>query len=1143
MLYDRSMLSFLKLPIALLLGICLSHTVLADSSSLTPAAGSATVTGATPVTMDFPITRAGDDSYDTYLSYHTVDGTAKSGTDYLAASGAILVPGGVTQVNLPVTILGASAYSADKNFSVSFTGSAGAGPSPGFAAPQIFATGNSPSWVTAADINGDGKPDLIITNAADLTVSVLLNSTTPGAVNTTFAAPQNFPTGAVPYSVSVADINGDSLPDLIVANDLDNTVSVYLNTTVPGSNTVTFAAPQTFATGSAPYSVTVADLNNDGRPDLVVADTGGSTVSVLVNLTVPGSMTAAFASQQTFATGGTPHAVTAADINNDGKIDLVVTNSNNNTVSVLLNTTAPGATTVGFDAPQSFTTGTEPDSVITGDINGDNLPDLIVANAGDNTVSVYLNTTAPGAGTASFTSQQSIPTGTDPEAVTVADVNGDGRQDVIVANASDNTVSVLENATPAGSTTASFAAQHAYATGTDPIFVTAADLNSDGKTDLVAADWGGNSVSILVNITSASAAVLNFASQRAFATGSLPDSVVQADINEDGKPDVIIANKGGAAVSVLLNDTVPGSTTPELAAAQDFSVGLLPTSVKIADMNGDGMPDLVVANYGDDTVSVLLNNTTPGSSTLTFAGQQIFATGYSPRSLAIADVNGDGRPDLIVTNENSNNITVFLNTTIPGSSTVTFATPVTFATGSMPYSVAVGDLNEDGKPDVVVTNLFDNTVSVLLNATAPGATVPSFTTQQVFPTGNYPNSMAIADINSDGRPDIVVVNNFDDTISVLLNTTVPGSDTAAFEPQQTFADSNGPYALSIADLNGDGLPDIGLVNQGSNSISALLNTTPPGATTASFQSGGVFATGNGPYAMAVSDINDDCRPDLVAVNESDNTVSVLLNDQYATSITPVSITGIIHYAIPHLSLIPTQLAFGNRTVGNTATMIVDLTNDGGADLMINSIVLGGNDTALFSQSGSCTVTIAVGQDCNFDLNFTPTKLAAANATLTVTSNMPGGPVVMAVTGKGVDTAPTATGNSLSTSANTPVSGTLSASDPDQGQQLTYSIVSPPSHGQVSLDSASGAFTYTPASSYAGSDRFTFQANDGYLNSNIASESITIKSLQPSPTGSSGGGGGIGPLALGALFLLCLLRLREFYISDHSSVDRDQIPGP
>jgi hypothetical protein len=221
---------------------------------------------------------------------------------------------------------------------------------------------------------------------------VLLNTTAPGATTSSFTGQLPFATGTAPYSVTAADVNGDGVPDLITANNASNTVSVLLNTTTPGAATASFAAQQTFVTGTLPNSVAVADVNGDGKLDLVVVDRGDNTVSVLLNTTAPGAITPSFAARQAFATGSFPKSVTAVDVNGDGKPDLIVPNLNSNTISVLLNATAPGSTTPSFVAQQSFATGTNPFFATAVDVNGDGKPDVIVANFNDNTVSVLLNT-------------------------------------------------------------------------------------------------------------------------------------------------------------------------------------------------------------------------------------------------------------------------------------------------------------------------------------------------------------------------------------------------------------------------------------------------------------------------------------------------------------------------------------------------------------------------------------------------------------------------------------------------------------------------------------------------------------------------------------------------------------------------------
>jgi hypothetical protein len=340
---------------------------------------------------------------------------------------------------------------------------------------------------------------------------------------------------------------------------------------------------------------------------------------------------------------------------------------------------------------------------------------------------------------AEFQNQTTFAAGSDPTCVAAADVNRDGKPDLVIANFFDNTVSVL-----LGNGDGTFQNQTTFATGSFPRSVAVADVNGDGKPDLVVANFYGPTVSVLLGNGDGT-----FQNPTTFATGSYPNSVAVADVNRDGTPDLVVANAVDNTVGVLLGNgdgTFQNQTT--------FATGLNPTSVAVADVNRDGKPDLVVANLYDETVGVLLGN---GDGT--FQNQTTFATGPYPNSVAVADVNRDGKPDLVVANFNGNTVSVLL-----GNGDGTFQNQATFATGSNPNSVAVVDVNRDGKPDLVVANLYANTMGVLL-----GNGDGTFQSQTPFDTGLYPNFVAVADVNRDGTPDLIVANSGGNTVSVILN--------------------------------------------------------------------------------------------------------------------------------------------------------------------------------------------------------------------------------------------------------------------------------------------------------------------------------------------------------------------------------------
>ncbi|MEL0592135.1 MAG: DUF4347 domain-containing protein, partial [Planktothrix rubescens PR221] len=220
--------------------------------------------------------------------------------------------------------------------------------------------------------------------------------------------------------------------------------------------------------------------------------------------------------------------------------------------------------------------------------------------------------------------------------------------------------------------------------------------------------------------------VLGFAPKVDFTTGTGPYSVSIGDINGDGKPDLAVANNGSNTASILLNTTANGATTPTFAPKVDSTTGSRPTSVSIGDINGDGKLDLATANYSSNTASILLNTTAPEATTPTFATKADFTTGSGPQSVSIGDINGDGKPDLATANGNNNTASILLNTTATGATTPTFAPKVDFTTGSTPFSVSIGDINGDGKPDLATANGGNSTASILLNTTANGATTPTF---------------------------------------------------------------------------------------------------------------------------------------------------------------------------------------------------------------------------------------------------------------------------------------------------------------------------------------------------------------------------------------------------------------------------------
>lgn len=372
-----------------------------------------------------------------------------------------------------------------------------------------------------------------------------------------------------------------------------------------------------FGAGDRAQAVALADLDGDDRSDLIVANHGANTISVLRHAGVRGSIqTGSFAAEVDFAVGDKPDAVAVADLDGDQRPELVVVNNGANSLSVLRNTASAGAFTGGSLAPRvDFSTDDKPTSIATGDLDGDGRPDLAVANSGSGSVSVLRRAGADGVINAdSFAARVNFAVGSGARAVALADVDGDGKLDVATANDGARTISLLRNTSAAGAINAgSFAARVDFAAADGPFALALGDLDRDGKPDLAVAHRGAGSVSLWRN--AAAAGILNPGSLDArvdFAVGRNPISVALADMDGDGKSELVVASEDGSELVVLRNVSVVGDIdSSSFAVALRFATAGRPHGLAVGDIDADGLPDVAVAQPDGNTVGVWRNQTSP----------------------------------------------------------------------------------------------------------------------------------------------------------------------------------------------------------------------------------------------------------------------------------------------------------------------------------------------------------------------------------------------------------------------------------------------------------------------------------------------------------------------------------------------------
>ena len=435
--------------------------------------------------------------------------------------------------------------------------------------------------------------------------------------------------------------------------------------------------------------------------------------------------------------------------------------------------------------------------------------------------------------------------------LSVGDFDGDSKPDLAIADQLSNSISVIRNNSPAGSIT--FAPYVDFITGASPQGVAVADLDGDGKLDIVSINNSGNTVSAFRNVsTTGTITTSSFAPKVDFSTGTNPVFCAMGDLDADGKPDLAVTNINSNSVSIYKNTSTTG--TINFATKIDLTTGTSPRSVAFGDIDGDGKLDLVITNYSSTSFSVF-RNTSPG--TITFAAKVDVSTGASinPSGLALGDLDADDKPEVIVTNDAGVTVSVFKNNSTPGS--VTFATQVDLTAGTRPFSVTIGDLDGDTKPDLAVASNGVNTVSIFKN-NSPGGTI-AFAAKVDFATGAAPTSVVIDDLDGDGKPDLAVSNSLSPTVSILRNTisVTTAPIILSFNPTSgpvgssvTITGSNFSSTTTSNTVKFNGTTAVVSVSTGTNITTAV----PSGAITGpiSVTVGGLTATSTSNFTITIA---------------------------------------------------------------------------------------------------------------------------------------------------------------------------------------------------------------------------------------------------------------------------------------------------
>ena len=626
-----------------------------------------------------------------------------------------------------------------------------------------------------------------------------------------------------------------------------------------------------FPSDSGPVAIKVADLNNDKKNDVIVANRWSNSLDIFLGQ-LDSENTLVFSNlHNSYNTGEEPVALEISDVDNNGFLDIIVLNSGNNTFYLYLNQGNYEQHWQGIINTAEFNTGETPGCLLLSDINADNFMDIIVGHLSNRFIRIFMGNTDQESGTAIFKEPYDIMVNIQSASIKTADFNGDKIQDLAIAAANYNSVAIMTGKVNSNNEDiGSFNPPVFYDAGSKPSKIEIADLNSDSIPDLVVLNPINSTVSILKGNAQNNVGTGSFSLMTHYSIGEYPWDLAIADMNHDSLPDIIISDIMSKEMHILFSQGSNGQATGLFEESDSYSTTHAPFAFDITDIDHDGISDIVLTEFNENSIKIYKGDGILPKSTNLFETANIFDVCDWPSDITTADFNSDNVNDLAITCASSNNVIIMAGQGINGNSDGTFALAAEYDLDLGPKSIINLDIDNNGTKELIIANNYAGSITIL-SGNNNISNNEWFINQESIQVCAEPVSLTAVDLNQDGWKDIIVLCQSESVLAILTSDTIFN-----FNDPVIYQLEINPHSMSVADLNGDRINDIAIAGKDKDYFIILPGNGSTGRGDGTFGDSVIINHTASKFSLNTTDLDNNGITDLLSINQTDKTIKVFL---------------------------------------------------------------------------------------------------------------------------------------------------------------------------------------------------------------------------------------------------------------------------